>query len=379
MKQLKLEINDKEWFWINKIQNWEYDVCLDANEVSINRIHVNQYFSKSQGVYVFQNEINKKKYIGSTVSFQKRITSHIGKINHNKHDNLKFQNAVKSHGWSNFKIYLFIIPELTRNELFDIETVSIEFYKSTQNGYNKVVDSRSVDFSNEDKKKIGERLSKANKGKPKSEEHKRKCGIAISKTNSGEGNPLAKFTKEQILEIRTNYKNYSLQELADKYSCNKKLIASVLKLRSYNYPDYIPNEYIVPEKLGTNALLSKEDVLDIRSNIKNYTMQELCEKYKCDRHIISSIVHLKTYTNFDYIPEGYEIPKQVKSKTKRLDRDDIIWIRKNYALYTLPELCEKYQIGKDGILQVLMLYRWTETDSIPENYTKPTSKWKKQK
>lgn len=379
MKTINLEINNKEQFWIDKIQNWEYDVCLDANEVNINRIHINQYFSKAQGIYIFQNEINKKKYIGSTVFFQKRLTSHIGKINRGKHDNLKFQNAVRSYGWMHFKIYLFIIPELTRDELFDIETLSIIFYKSVENGYNKVIDSRSVDFSKEDKKKIGERLSKANKGKPKSEEHRRKCGIAISKTNSGEGNPSAKFTKEQILNIRINYKNYSLQELANKYSCNKKLISSILKLRSYNYPDYIPDGYTVPEKLGTNALLSKEDVLEIRSNIKNYTMQELCEKYKCGRHIISSVVHLKTYTDPNYIPEGYEVPKQVKSKTKRLDKDDVIWIRENYESYTLSELCEKYEIGKDGILQVLMLYRWTEADLIPENYIKPTSKWKKQK
>lgn len=309
MKTIKVEINDKEEEWINKIQNWKYDVCLDANEVNINRIHVHQYFSKQQGIYIFQNEIDKKKYIGSTTFFQKRITSHVGKINYNKHDNLKFQNAVKAHGWLNFKIYLFIIPELTRDELFDIETASIIYYDSFKHGYNKIIDSRCPVFSDKQKEEIGKRLSKANKGVPKSEEHRKKCGIAISKTNSGEGNPLAKFTKEQILEIRKIYTQFSLKELSEKYNVSKRLIADVLKLRRYNYPDYIPENYEIPKTLGNNWLLTKDDVLYIRSHIKEFTIKEFCLKYSCGRHVISNIVHLKTYLDPDWIPDNYVNPK----------------------------------------------------------------------
>lgn len=309
METINLEIDDKEKEWIDKIQKWQYNICLNANDANEKRVHVHQYFSKQQGIYIFQNETDKKKYIGSTTFFQKRITSHIGRINHNKHDNLKFQNAVKAHGWLNFKIYLFVIPKLTRDELFDIETKMIIYYDSFKNGYNKVVDSRCQIFTDAQRKEIGKRLSKANKGIPKSEEHRKKCGIAISKTNSGEGNPLAKFTKEQVLEIRKTYTQFSLKELAEKYNVSKRLISDILKLRRYNYPDYVPENYQIPKVLGNNWLFNKEDVLFIREHVNEFTIKELSIKYSCSRHVISNIIHLRTYLDPDWIPINYCNPK----------------------------------------------------------------------
>ena len=113
------------------------------------------------GVYVFEN-VNGKKYIGSTVKFKDRFASHCSMLRNDKHTNY-FQNAYnETTSKFTFSILEYVddVSELRKREVFHInENKSLSY----QNGYNilEVDDNGYFHHSDETKQKI----SDANTGK----------------------------------------------------------------------------------------------------------------------------------------------------------------------------------------------------------------------
>jgi group I intron endonuclease len=88
----------------------------------------------TQGVYCIECLINGKKYYGSSVEVERRLTSHFSKLRKNKHGNRHLQNSVNKYSLDSFIGYL--VEETffdTRYQLFEREQLYID---NNIGGYN---------------------------------------------------------------------------------------------------------------------------------------------------------------------------------------------------------------------------------------------------
>lgn len=120
-----------------------------------------------KGIYYIKNLKNNKIYIGQSLNIERRIKRHIRELKNEYHHNKHLQKSFKKYGIDNFE---FNVLEITDN-LNEREMYWIKYYNSINplNGYNKTYGGDSEEPNDETKLK----LSKAFKGKPKSEEHKK--------------------------------------------------------------------------------------------------------------------------------------------------------------------------------------------------------------
>lgn len=86
------------------------------------------------GIYMIENIVNKKVYIGQSSAINKRFSQHIAKLNSNTHTNSHLQAAWNKYGQGNF--IFSIIEECTDGELDSREVYWIQKYDSYVNGYN---------------------------------------------------------------------------------------------------------------------------------------------------------------------------------------------------------------------------------------------------
>ena len=85
-------------------------------------------------IYKSTNKINKKSYIGQTSNIEKRKIQHKSISKSKK--NLPFYNAIRKHGWRNFKWKVLCECE-NKEELDEMEFHYIKQYNSIHpNGYN---------------------------------------------------------------------------------------------------------------------------------------------------------------------------------------------------------------------------------------------------
>jgi group I intron endonuclease len=78
------------------------------------------------GIYMIQNNIDKKIYIGSSYDIGTRFKNHISRLKNNKHKNQYLQNAVNKYGLSFFTFS--IIEECLEEELIIKEQKHIDNY-----------------------------------------------------------------------------------------------------------------------------------------------------------------------------------------------------------------------------------------------------------
>ena len=150
---------------------------------------------KKSGIYQIRNLVNGKIYIGSAVNLHARWQKHLSCLRHNKHCNIKLQNAYNKYGKDNI---VFEIVELVPNkeQLLDREQYYIDTLNTVNEGYNicPIAGNTTGVFHTEEtiqKMKIAHsniseetrrRMSEAGKRRgPLSEETKRR----ISKTLKG--------------------------------------------------------------------------------------------------------------------------------------------------------------------------------------------------
>ena len=96
----------------------------------------NEGLSKKSGIYMIQNLINGKMYIGSSYNIFKRVSRHRTELKHNKHCNEYLQRSYNKYGLNNF---IFLELEFCeKSELLTREQVYLDKYMSyeKENGYN---------------------------------------------------------------------------------------------------------------------------------------------------------------------------------------------------------------------------------------------------
>jgi len=149
-------------------------------------------------IYLITCLINDKKYVGQTIgSVEKRWKKHI-KGNWDK--NIEFfpiQRSFKKHGIENFKIDILEENIEEQNKLDDAEIHYSEIYNSlVPNGYNLRVGNARGKVSDE----IKEKISKANKGRPRTE-------IWLKRSSDSHmGNKHTEETKKKISDFFKNKK-----------------------------------------------------------------------------------------------------------------------------------------------------------------------------
>lgn len=118
---------------------------------------------KSSGIYMIENKINHKKYIGKTISFYKRYHTYktAFKLQSIKKINQRFLNSMNKYGIENFEF--FIIEYCDVSLLSERELYWMNYYEVTnpEKGYNLRMDSSTKMITHDDtRKKISERLKK---------------------------------------------------------------------------------------------------------------------------------------------------------------------------------------------------------------------------
>ena len=139
-------------------------------------------------IYIHQNKLNNKVYVGQTRNYDKRCKDHQYSACYNY--NTKFQKAVNKYGWDGFNHLIVFEDECTQLELDLLEKFWISHLKADgrDTGYNLKPGGNTGPLSEETKEKI----SKAHKGKKLTEEHKRKVSEA------GKGKKRSEETKDNI-------------------------------------------------------------------------------------------------------------------------------------------------------------------------------------
>lgn len=130
------------------------------------------------GIYVIQNRVSGKRYIGSTVNFKKRWESHFNALNRQVHNNRHLQHAWNLRGKDAFSFTPLLL--CSADDLFWFEQRAIDVYIGTfgrRNLYNLSPTAsgvRGIRLTKEHRRKLAE----AGKGRLHSAETKAKMRLA---------------------------------------------------------------------------------------------------------------------------------------------------------------------------------------------------------
>lgn len=203
-------------------------------------------------VYLHNNKINNKKYIGIT---KQKPENRWGLNGYNYHSSPYFYSAIQKYGWNNFE-HIILYNNLTKEEACKKEIELINDYK-TQNkkyGYNIMEGGSAPSLPKEVRDKLSEalknnqngkghpctidkrkKISEAQKGRKLTEEHKRKLSLAASKRHvvcSDEKKRLLSQNyphKKKVYCVETNIIYNSVQKCARQLNLHATNITKVCK------------------------------------------------------------------------------------------------------------------------------------------------------
>lgn len=119
----------------------------------------------TQGIYLFINKSNNKKYVGQSINIEKRerdhFYEHTNKSEKNKAYDFKINQAFRKYGYKNFDfLILEIVPDT--KTIDEREIFWIEYYDSFKNGYNGTPDGGGAGRTGNNHEKNGRALLKLN-------------------------------------------------------------------------------------------------------------------------------------------------------------------------------------------------------------------------
>lgn len=153
------------------------------------------------GIYMIQNKVNNKIYIGQAVDIEDRWKAHRSGLRGGYHPNKHLQNSWKRDGEENFEFTILLECKESQLNTFEEYYIFELMTYDPRVGYNNSYGGNSGRPTEEAKRK----MSESRKGKQLSEEHKRKLSEANKGKYCGEKNPnygkqLSEETKRKISE-----------------------------------------------------------------------------------------------------------------------------------------------------------------------------------
>lgn len=277
-------------------------------------------------IYVMENKINGKKYVGQTNNFQKRMNRHKSDSNNpNSHSyNYPLACAIRKYGWNNFKNY--IIEELSDDEdwsyVDEREKYFIFYYQSliTQNGYN---------------------ITTGGQGCPKSEKMSYEEKITKSKVfSANEIKDIQRMLKEQVSYPDILEKYYP--KLKDSFLSN---INTGLNFKNDNW-DYPLNKHLKKEygRSWTEIHLIKQDIID------GVLYKEICDKWNISIGMVANINNGRCWAE-----DCYSYPLSIRANSRLHNANT--WVKEVQkdlmdSNLTIKEIAKKYQKSHSTIEKI---------------------------
>ena len=211
-------------------------------------------FPKESGIYIFQNTISHKVYIGQSQDIDSRVRMHTYLLNRNQHYNPHLQSAWNKYGEGAFNIAVLELCHLSK--LDEREVFYIEKYNSFENGYNRTGGGGGL---------RGHIHNEESRTKMKNSHHD------YSRNN----HPQARA----IVLLNTGEEFSCILDAAEKYNIAKADISKVAKHQSYSAGSH-NGERLVWEYKENYDLLTQEEI-DRRIYIaQNCKRGEMCHRAK---------------------------------------------------------------------------------------------------
>lgn len=316
------------------------------------------------GIYIINNKINNKVYIGQSVNMDKRIKKHFNSLENGTHYNEHLQNAFNKYGRDNFLVD--VLEECSIEELNEREKYYIQLYDSAsrEKGYNIEFGGNNSAVSDETKEKLMIQKSSRNiedvisikrelyEGTPRK--------IISQKYNISKGNLdaiaqlnnyklIAKELNEGILHKKSKYnqkRNDVILKMLKQGLSNKQVAdrlqvsVSIVEKVKYKYPDL--------------RLKSKNERID------NYNkVQQLKEQgYRpCE---IVKILGISSSVVYRYYKE--EVNPNKDLSYKKVDSDITNKIIKLSEQYNYSEIGEIVALSRTTVKNVIDNYKYANTE-----------------
>lgn len=273
-------------------------------------------------VYIFQNKLNNKIYIGKSVNFLARVKQHVKNAKNNKEGH--FYAALRKYGIEQFNY--FVIEEYSsKMEMNEGENFWIEYFRSWDRtiGYNLTFGGEGEIPTNETREKM--RLAKLGKPNPKMQ---------------GSNHPLYGVTGEQHHRFGTHHTDEAKKKIAE---------ANVGREFSKGSDQY-------------NSKVNEENVLYMRqyfvdnSHLKTKDIfATLSEKFGVTEGTVESIVYGKSWKHVTMM--------SIPNKNKKITKQNIINIRNEMMLAKHKpskriELAAKYGISTNYVYEIETYRKW---------------------
>lgn len=228
------------------------------------------------GIYAIINKITNRVYIGGTVNFAKRKTTHFNKLRGGKHSNKQLQKEFDYYGEKAFSIVF--LEECEERDLKCKEEFYIQKYKS--NMYNKMIHCNFLDGE------AREKLSKATSGSNNGNYNRKHTQEELQKIRDfryGKGyiKKPRKSYKKTLEELMLSRKRMS--ELMKGHAVSeetKKKIADAKKGKTHSEETKLAMSVSRRGDRNANSKLTKEQVLEIYEKMNNgVSYKKICEQY----------------------------------------------------------------------------------------------------
>lgn len=244
-------------------------------------------------IYMIKNLINNKVYIGQTENLKRRFAEHKS-LGKYKNRNHPLYNSIKNYGIDNFSFNVIEIW-ITIEETDKAEQFQIECLDSQNSnfGYNLTGGGRIT------KGFIPNKLHKQTISESLKAYYKtHKCIKPIDNNIAkGENSCNAKTTNVIALEIRKDYLSlqYSIQEIANKYKISRRIISNIIYNKTYKDNEYGFNPVFHEQvmKLSSKRKGYKETRIIDHNGKLFYSIKEVASYYSITKSSVISILKNK--------------------------------------------------------------------------------------
>lgn len=213
------------------------------------------------GIYMYENKINHKKYIGQSTNIERRKEEHLKWPSKYSRFDLELQAIGEE------QFTFSILEECSVDELDEKEIYWIKFYNSKEEGYNLTIGGQNY---------------------------------------RGESNPASKLTEEQVRDIIDKLRDtkISIQNLAEEYGVHYNTISEINRCRTWNWlHDYKKNIRLENQggltrgELNGTATISEQTAIDIIEDIKfsKDSLAGIARKYNLKDSFVYDINRCRTW------------------------------------------------------------------------------------